>query len=71
MTTYIRGHVVLIGEDHDVWSDSKHRKDLIALEPPNIDDGFTSEFTLKLVHLYNEVIGRHIHVSVPSFSSIA
>lgn len=54
------GDVYLVGEDRNIWSEPD-RDDMITLKPVSADDGFTSEITLKLVHQYHSILGRHIH----------
>lgn len=55
------GNVFLVGSDHNTWSEPNF-EDLVTLQPSSTEKGFTSETTLRLVHLYNAYIGRYIHV---------
>lgn len=56
-----RGNVYLAGLDRDIWS-RPNLDDMVNLKPPSPEDGFTSELTLTLVHYYNAILGKHIHV---------
>ena len=55
------GNILLMGLDAETWS-KPNMEDLVALEPRSSDDGFSSELTLRLVHFYNSIFGRYIHV---------
>ncbi|AEO69895.1 uncharacterized protein THITE_2056878 [Thermothielavioides terrestris NRRL 8126] len=55
------GNVYLEGPDRKIWSEP-NLEDMVTLIPQPPDENFTTEFTVKLVHQYNKLLGRHIHV---------
>ena len=55
------GNVFLEGSDRLTWN-KPDRDDLMTLQPPSREDGFTSDLTLALVGYYHRLIGRYIHV---------
>ncbi|SPQ17690.1 7b5b95ba-d0a0-49c5-afdd-8d11b7609188 [Thermothielavioides terrestris] len=54
------GNVYLEGPDRKIWSEP-NLEDMVTLIPQPPDENFTTEFTVKLVHQYNKLLGRHIH----------
>ncbi|KAH8896747.1 hypothetical protein GQ53DRAFT_639573 [Thozetella sp. PMI_491] len=55
------GNISILSADRKIWSDSD-LQDLVTLKPESVEDGFASSFTLKLVSIYNSLIGRRVHV---------
>jgi hypothetical protein len=55
------GNVYLEGLDRKIWSEPD-LDDMVSLVPTSPEDNFTTDFTVKLVHKYNRLLGRHIHV---------
>ncbi|KAK1763653.1 hypothetical protein QBC33DRAFT_548884 [Phialemonium atrogriseum] len=60
MDNPIMGNIILEGSDRKTWSEP-NLDDMVTLKPPSPEDSFTSELTLRLVHRYNSLLGRHIH----------
>ncbi|KAK0650447.1 hypothetical protein QBC41DRAFT_238785 [Cercophora samala] len=56
-----RGNVYLLGADRNIWRDPTVLEDLTSLAVPSEEQTFTNAFTIRLVHLYNQLIGRHVH----------
>ncbi len=69
MTRPGMGNVYLTGPDRHIWSDPDYFEDLASLEPENPDSIMTSGLTLRLIRVYNDIIGRHIHVRRSLFLS--
>lgn len=59
------GNVFLRGLDYGTW-DPEHEnfagEDLFALVLPSPDYTYTNKFSLALIHYYNRILGRYIHV---------
>lgn len=55
------GNVWLEGPDRKVWSEPS-LGDMVTLIPQSTEENFTTELTVKLIHRYNRLIGRHFHV---------
>lgn len=55
------GNVYLEGSDRKIWSEPD-MDDMVTLAPSSLEDNFTTDFTVKLVHQYNRILGRRIHV---------
>lgn len=56
------GNVFLEGPDRNIWR-NPDMDDLASLAPPSAEAKFTNKYTVALVQLYHDVVGRHIHVS--------
>ncbi|KAK4150397.1 hypothetical protein C8A00DRAFT_46194 [Chaetomidium leptoderma] len=54
------GNVWLEGSDRKTWSEP-NLEDMITLIPQSQEENFATDFTLKLIHEYNRLLGRHIH----------
>ena len=56
-----RGDVFLLGPDRDIW----RKPDMDDLTIMSSNDFLSSRITPDLVYWYHELVGKHIHVSIP------
>lgn len=61
MTRLDMGNITLEGPDRNTWKEP-NLEDMVSLDSPSNDEGFYSELTLHLIHLYHLILGRYIHV---------
>lgn len=55
------GNVYLEGSDRKIWSEP-NLDDMVTLVPQAPEENFTTELTVRLIHQYNRLVGRHLHV---------